>query len=242
MNSRTSNSRSTAPPGPECVLERRGVRVLLLATAGIEDTYHIARGPRLELYNAQYRKPAPLVERKDVIGVGGRLDSQGGELVPLDEAAVRQAARRAAEEGYGAVAVGFLFSYKNPSHELRAREILIEELGEDFTVSLSHEAAKEWREYERTSSAVVEAYTGPVVRNYLLDWKRNSPTGAWKHRCTSCSPPAASSPPSPLVSGRCRRCFPARSGPWAMSNWRVSRETATSSVWIWAALPLTFPW
>src|SRR3546814_2806038 len=55
------------------------------------------------------------------------------------------------------------------SHELRTREILREVLGEDFTVSLSHEAAKEWREYERTSSAVIEAYTGPVVRTYLLD-------------------------------------------------------------------------
>ncbi|BAS14877.1 uncharacterized protein MJ0964 [Arthrobacter sp. Hiyo8] len=158
--------------GLNAFLERRGVPVLLLATAGVEDTYHIARGPRLELYNAQYRKPSPLLERKDVIGVGGRLDGQGLEIRPLDEVAVRQAGRRAVAEGYGAVAVAFLFSYKNPAHELRAREILLEELGEDFTVSLSHEAAKEWREYERTSSAVVEAYTGPVVRNYLLDLEK----------------------------------------------------------------------
>ena len=155
--------------GLNAFLERRGVPVLLLATDGVEDTYHIARGPRLELYNAKYRKPIPLIERKDVIGVGGRLDAQGHEIRPLDEVAVRQAGRRAAAEGYGAVAVAFLFSYKNPVHELRAREILLEELGENFTVSLSHEAAKEWREYERTSSAVVDAYTGPVVRNYLLD-------------------------------------------------------------------------
>jgi N-methylhydantoinase A len=155
--------------GLNAFLERRGVRVLLLATAGVEDTYHIARGPRLELYNAQYRKPVPLVQRKDVVGVGGRLGGQGEEIRPLDEFAVRLAARRAKEEGYGAVAVAFLFSYKNAAHELRTREILLEELGENFTVSLSHEAAKEWREYERTSSAVVEAYTGPVVRNYLLE-------------------------------------------------------------------------
>ena len=155
--------------GLNAFLERRGLRVLLLATAGVEDTYHIARGPRLELYNAQYRKPVPLVQRKDVVGVGGRLGGQGEEIRPLDEFAVRQAARRVKAEGYGAVAVAFLFSYKNAAHELRTREILLEELGEDFTVSLSHEAAKEWREYERTSSAVVEAYTGPVVRNYLLE-------------------------------------------------------------------------
>lgn len=155
--------------GLNAFLERRGVPVLLLATAGVKDTYHIARGPRLDLYNAQYRKPRPLTDRKDVVGIGGRLDDLGQEIRALDEVALRQAARRAAEEGYGAVAVAFLFSYKNPAHELRAREILLEELGADFTVSLSHEAAKEWREYERTSSAVVEAYTGPVVRNYLHD-------------------------------------------------------------------------
>ncbi|GAA4657590.1 hydantoinase/oxoprolinase family protein [Arthrobacter cryoconiti] len=158
--------------GLNAFLERRGVPVLLLATAGLEDVYHIARGPRTELYNAQYRKPKPLTERKDVVGIGGRLDDQGREIRGLDEVALRRAARRAAEDGYGAVAVAFLFSYKNPSHELRAREILLEELGADFTVSLSHEAAKEWREYERTSSAVVEAYTGPVVRNYLYDLEK----------------------------------------------------------------------
>lgn len=155
--------------GLNAFLERRGVPVLLLAPAGLEDVYHIARGPRHELYNAQYRKPAPLIDRRDVVGIPGRLQYDGAEIAPLDEAAVRAAAERAREEEYGAIAVAYLFSYKNPAHELRTREIVQEVLGEDFTVSLSHESAKEWREYERTSSAVIEAYTGPVVRNYLLD-------------------------------------------------------------------------
>ncbi len=155
--------------GLNAFLERRGVPVLLLATAGVEDSYHIARGPRTRLYDLHYRKPEPLVRRRDVIGIGGRMAAEGMELAPLDEEAIRAAARRAAEEHYGAVAVAFLFSYKNPAHELRAREILLEELGSDFTVSLSHQAAKEWREYERTSSAVVEAYTGPIVRRYLSE-------------------------------------------------------------------------
>lgn len=155
--------------GLNAFLERRGVRVLLLATEGVQDVYHIARGPRLRLYDAQYRKPEPLVERKDVVGIAGRFQYDGSELVPLNEDAVRAAAARVKTEGYGAVAVGYLFSYRNPAHELRTREILREVLGEDFTVSLSHEAAKEWREYERTSSAVIEAYTGPVVRSYLID-------------------------------------------------------------------------
>ena len=70
------------------------------------------------------------------------------------------------DEGFGAVAVGFLFSYVNPAHELRAEEILAEEL-DGVAISLSHRVAREWREYERTSSAVVDAYTAPVVRRYL---------------------------------------------------------------------------
>jgi N-methylhydantoinase A len=155
--------------GLNAFLERRGVPVLLLATAGVEDSYHIARGPRTRLYDLHYRKPESLVRRRDVVGIGGRFTADGSELAPLDEDAVRASAHRARDEKYGAVAVAFLFSYKDPAHELRAREILLEELGPDFTVSLSHQAAKEWREYERTSSAVVEAYTGPIVRSYLSE-------------------------------------------------------------------------
>ena len=155
--------------GLNAFLERRGVPVLLLATAGVEDSYHIARGPRKRLYDLHYRKPTPLVPRRDVVGIGGRIAADGSELEPLDEGAVRTAAAVARRDGHGAIAVAFLFSYKNPAHELRAREILWEELGADFTVSISHESAKEWREYERTSSAVVESYTGPIVRRYLHD-------------------------------------------------------------------------
>jgi N-methylhydantoinase A len=155
--------------GLNAFLERRGVRVLLLATKGVEDSYHIARGPRTRLYDLHYRKPEPLVPRRDVVGIGGRIAADGSELAELDEDAVREAGRMARAEGFGAVAVAMLFSYRNPAHELRTREILLEELGADFAVSLSHEAAKEWREYERTSSAVIEAYTGPIVRQYLLD-------------------------------------------------------------------------
>lgn len=155
--------------GLNAFLQRSGAPVLLLATAGVQDSYHIARGPRTRLYDLHYRKPTPLVRPRDVIGIGGRLAADGTELTPLDEQAVRDAARTARDGGYGAVAVAFLFSYLDPAHELAARAILVDELGADFTVSLSHEAAKQWREYERTSSAVLEAYTGPVVRRYLAE-------------------------------------------------------------------------
>ncbi|MFB9909453.1 hydantoinase/oxoprolinase family protein [Allokutzneria oryzae] len=153
--------------GLNSLLQRRGVRVLLLASAGARDVYHIARGPRTRMYDLHFRKPDPLVPRRDVVAVGGRFDAAGAELEPLDEAAVRLAAARYRGEGFGAIAVAYVFSHLNPAHELRTREILAEELGEDVAVSLSHETANEWREYERTSSAVVESYIGPAVRDYL---------------------------------------------------------------------------
>ncbi|MBP2474771.1 N-methylhydantoinase A [Crossiella equi] len=153
--------------GLNSLLQRRGVRVLLLASEGAADVYHIARGPRSSLYELHYRKPAPLVPRRDIVSVPGRLGPGGVELAPLDEAAVRAAAARVRAEGFGAVAVSFLFAHADPKHELRAEELLREELGEDFAISLSHRCANEWREYERTSSAVVDAYIGPVVREYL---------------------------------------------------------------------------
>ena len=152
--------------GLNAFLQRRGERVLLLATRGAGDVYHIARGNRTRLYDVHYRKPEPLVGRADIVEIGGRLDYAGAELEPLDAEAIRAAARRAREEGFGAVAVAFLFSYVNPDHELRAEAILREEL-DGVAVSLSHRVAREWREYERTSSAVIEAYTAPIVRRYL---------------------------------------------------------------------------
>ncbi|NUW42660.1 hydantoinase/oxoprolinase family protein [Nonomuraea rhodomycinica] len=158
--------------GLNALLERKGARVLLLASTGAGDVYRIARGNRDRMFDLRYRKPAPLVPAEDVAEVDGRLDWRGEELVPLDEEGVRRAARRVREEGFDAVAVCLLFSYADPRHEVRAGEILRAELGEDVLVVLSHEVAREWREYERTSSAVLEAYTGPVVRRYLAEIER----------------------------------------------------------------------
>jgi N-methylhydantoinase A len=153
--------------GLNAFLQRRGERVLLLATAGAGDVYHLARGNRTRLYDIHFRKPTPLVPRADIVEIGGRLDYAGEQLEPLDLDAVRAAARRAREEGFGSVAVAFLFSYLNPEHELAAEQVLLEELGDGVPVSLSYRIAREWREYERTSSAVLDAYTSPIVRRYL---------------------------------------------------------------------------
>lgn len=153
--------------GLNALLERRGSKTLLVTTQGMGDVYRIARGNRTQMFDIHYRKPEPLVARHDTVEIGGRLRYDGSELHPLDEASVRAAAATARAGGYAAVAVCLLFAYTNESHELAAEAILREELGEEVAIVLSHRVAREWREYERTSSTVLEAYTGPVVRRYL---------------------------------------------------------------------------
>lgn len=153
--------------GLNALLERRGARVLLVTTEGMRDVYTIARGNRLRMFDLHYRKPQPLVGVEDTVAVGGRLRYDGSELRPVDEDSVRAAARLAREERYDSIAVCLLFSYANEAHELAVERILRAELGDEMDIILSHRVAREWREYERTSSTVLEAYTGPVVRRYL---------------------------------------------------------------------------
>ena len=152
--------------GLNAFLERRGERVLLLTTAGTRDVYHLARGNRTRIYDIHYRKPTPLVPRKDIREVRGRLNYRGEELEPLNEEDILSAAAAARDGGFGAIAIAFLFAYLRPEHELRAAEILRAELGE-VPISLSHRVAREWREYERTSSTVLDAYTAPSIGRYL---------------------------------------------------------------------------
>jgi N-methylhydantoinase A len=152
--------------GLNALLQRSGERVALLATSGAGDSYHIARGHRLDIFNIHHTKAAPLVRRRDVLEIGGRLDWQGNELVPLSAADLETAADYLRAQGIRSVAIAFLFSYVNPAHELAAAQYLLAAV-DGLTVSVSHEVAREWREYERTSTAVLNAYSGPTVREYL---------------------------------------------------------------------------
>lgn len=152
--------------GLNAFLERRGERVLLVTTAGLGDAYTIARGNRHTLYELRYQKPEQLVPRRDVHEVRGRLAWDGAEIEPLSEEDFAPIIAKAKEEGIAAIAVCFVHAYAYPNHELKAREILSEALP-GVSVSLSHEVAREWREYERASSAVMNAYVAPVVQRYL---------------------------------------------------------------------------
>jgi len=139
---------------------------MLLTTEGFTDVYHIARATRRDLFNVHYHKRAPLIRLRDAFGVAERTDSTGTVRRAVDEATVRLLAAKARDDGYEAIAVCFLFGYLNPSNELRARDVILEEWPEAI-VSISGEVAPEWREYERTSSTVMDAYISPVIRRYL---------------------------------------------------------------------------
>ena len=158
--------------GINAFLERKGTRVLLVTTAGLRDSYSIARGDRKELYALQYRKPERLVPRRDVVEVRERLRWDGSVLEPLHETDFEPIVDLIRSQGIKAVALCFIHAYVNPVHELRGREIL-EQAFPGLSITLSHEVAREWREYERASSAVVNAYIAPIVEGYLSILERD---------------------------------------------------------------------
>lgn len=141
-------------------------KVALVTNSGFRDIVEIARQRRPELYSLRTRRPAPLVRRRDRFVVRCRMLADGRELEPLSAADARRVARRLVKGGYQAVAVSFLNSHRNPRHEEDMRRWLLEE-GFDGHVSLSSEVDREYREYERTSTTVVNAALSPLVSSYL---------------------------------------------------------------------------
>jgi len=152
--------------GINALLERKGAVTGLITTDGFRDVLEIGRGNFLRMYDVLYQRPTPLVSRGRRLEVAERLTSRGEVLTPLDENAVRAAARQLAAEGVTSVAIVFLFSYRNAAHERRAAEIVAEVIP-GAAVSVSHRITQEWREYERTSTTVVNAYVQPIMDCYL---------------------------------------------------------------------------
>ncbi|NBP73656.1 MAG: hydantoinase/oxoprolinase family protein [Alphaproteobacteria bacterium] len=148
------------------MLERTGARTALLITEGFRDIYEIGRVNRPDAYNLFFQKHEPLVERALRFEVTERLYAEGEVYKPLDEDGVRETCVRLREEGVEAVAILLLHCYANPAHELRVREIVEEELPGAF-VSTSHELSQEYREFERCSTVVANAYIGPKVKSYI---------------------------------------------------------------------------
>ena len=148
------------------LIERTGAKTALLVTRGTRDVYIIGRGNRPEAYNLFFHRPRPLVQRRLTLEIDERLKAGGEVLRPLDPVQVEAYGRTLAEEGVEAVAVCLLHAYANPTHEIEVGRILRRLLPDRF-VSLSHEILRAYREYERISTTVVNAYVGPRVSGYL---------------------------------------------------------------------------
>jgi N-methylhydantoinase A/oxoprolinase/acetone carboxylase beta subunit len=156
--------------GTNAVLEYDGAVTGMITTEGYRDIVHIGRHQRPQHYSIRQEVPwqdRPLVRRRHRRTVAERLvPPRGDVMVPLDEAAVREAARALRAEGAEAIAVCFLFSYLNPAHEMRARDIVREEAPECF-VCASSDVAPQFREFERFTTALLNAFVGPRLRDYV---------------------------------------------------------------------------
>jgi N-methylhydantoinase A/oxoprolinase/acetone carboxylase beta subunit len=150
------------------ILEQKGAVTAILTTEGFEDVLELGRMKRSRMYDLGMDPEVPtfLAPRRRRVGIRERLDAKGHVLVPLNEDGVRAATQRLRAQGVQAIAVCYLFSFVNPVHERRTREI-IAELAPEISVSLSCEVDPTFREYERLCVTAFDAYLGPVVKRYL---------------------------------------------------------------------------
>jgi len=153
------------------LIERKGARTALLTSDGFRDVLEMGNEGRFDQYDTRALKPLPLVPREWRFTVPERLRADGAVERPLDEAAVRALAPKLAQEGIEAIAIGFLHSYLDGSHERRAAQILAGELP-GVWISTSHEVSPQMREYERLSTTCANAYIQPVMSRYLLELER----------------------------------------------------------------------
>jgi len=152
--------------GSNVVIERKARGVGLLTTRGFRDVLLIGREKRYQVYDLQIEKPAPLIPRRLIGEVTERVLADGSVRSPLDEADARRAVRELVAREVTTLAICLLHAYLNPLHERRLAEIVGEE-APHVTVTMSHEVSPTFREYERTSTTVVNAYVMTAVREYL---------------------------------------------------------------------------
>ncbi|MEM1627845.1 MAG: hydantoinase/oxoprolinase family protein [Desulfurococcaceae archaeon] len=152
------------------IITRKGSKVGFITTKGF-DILEIQRANRRDIFNFRYVKPKPFVSREFTAWVTERIDSDGSIYIPLRENEVEEAVSQLLKKGAQSFAIGFINSYVNPAHEMRAKEIIetiLKEKGYRKTfVTASSEISREWREYERFNTAVLNAYVQPIFVNYV---------------------------------------------------------------------------
>ncbi len=155
------------------IIEGKGAVTALITTAGFRDVLEMRRLRIPEMYTLNFRKPDPLVPRRRRLEVVERLGPAGEVRIPLDEHSARAAAKRLAGDDVEAVAISLLHAYANPAHERRVAEIVRETAGPEVFITCSSDILPVIREYERTSTTVINAYLGPALRRYLNGLRRH---------------------------------------------------------------------
>lgn len=148
------------------LIERRGASTAFITSKGFRDVIEMRTEGRFEQYDLDLRLPPPLIAREHRYVVDGRIAASGRELVPLDEAALREVAGRIRAGGYDSVAIGFIHAYVNASQERRARDIVAEEIP-GIAISISSEVSPQMREFERFNTVCANAFVKPLMASYL---------------------------------------------------------------------------
>ena len=151
--------------GLNAIIERRGAKCAMVTTRGFRDVYEIARGNRPEIYNIHYRKPTPLIPRKDIFEVNERINARGCVDERICESELIALADTLRE--YESIAICFINSYINPENERKTKEILGRELGDGIVITISSEIAQEAKEYERVSTIALNAYVAPKTKRHI---------------------------------------------------------------------------
>src|SRR3989475_112473 len=160
--------------GTNTIIQKRGAKVGLITTRGHEDAIHIMRGSRgyggrdirKVVHFPETSKPAPIVPKRLIRGVSERVDCFGEIVVSLNETEAEAAIHSLLAEGVQAIAICFLWSFRNPAHEQRVKN-LVEKISKDVFVTCSVDIAPKWGEYERVTATALNAYLGPVMSGYL---------------------------------------------------------------------------
>ncbi len=152
--------------GLNALLTRRGAKVALLTTEKFRDIYTIQGNDRGEIFSIRWNKPEPLASLEDTFTVRERIAADGTVVTPLSISDLDALVEATRERGYEAIAICLLFGFRNPKHELEAEAYLAERLP-GVSIAVSHRVSPEWREFDRTSTTVMDGYLAPVVRRYL---------------------------------------------------------------------------
>ncbi|MEO8717085.1 MAG: hydantoinase/oxoprolinase family protein [Burkholderiales bacterium] len=197
--------------GTNTIIQKKGAKVGLITTLGHEDAIHIMRGSRgyggrdirKVVHFPETSKPAPIVPKRLIRGVSERVDCFGEVVAALNEAQAEKAIRDLVAEGVQAIAICFLWSFRNPKHELRVRD-LVKRLAPEVFVTCSVDIAPKWGEYERVTATALNAYLGPVMSGYLARLDRTLTDLGYAHglqiaQCGGGTVPAARAGEAPLL-------------------------------------------